>query len=600
MKRITLLILSILCANILVAQPSFTIGNFDFETISSNTVKITRYNRTTNLTSVSIPSSVTKNGTTYNVTTIGDYSFWNCSNLDSITIPNSITTIEEFAFWYCSGLTSINIPNSVTSIGNNAFENCSSLTSVTISNNVDSINSYMFSNCNSLASISIPNNVTFIGNHAFRGCNLTSITIPANVNFIGSYAFSSTNIRTLYFNANNCTNFSTEYSSGVYLPFSETNISTIIIGNSVEKIPAYFAYELDSVISVSIGNNVHTIDEYAFSGCSNLASITIPNNVTSINNNAFSGCRSLTSITIPYSVTTIEKSIFSDCNNLRILNFNAINCNGNYEINYYSDLPFYNCPISSINIGDSVEKIPAYIAYDLDSLTSITIGNSVTTIEEYAFKDCSNLNSITLPNSITHIGEAAFATCTQFDSVIFPDNVTSIGNYAFYECESLRSITIGSNVTSIGEGAFYDCNNLNNTISLAVMPPTLGEYIFSITGNLKVPCGSLNSYMSSDWNSYFTNIEEMCDSIDDGGDINDSVGINNIENIDFSFYPNPTSGKLSFDKMVEKIEVMDMMGKMVMQFCNVSEINIGTLPKGVYCLKLSYDGKATVHKIIKE
>ena len=81
----------------------------------------------------------------------------------------------------------------------------------------------------------------------------------------------------------------------------------------------------------------------------------------------------------------------------------------------------------------------------------------------------------------------------------------------------------------------------------------------------------------------------------------EEIGIETASELDeLRLYPNPTKGILNFNMEVEKIEVMDMMGKMVMQFYNVSEINIGTLPKGVYCLRLSYNDKATVHKIIKE
>ena len=82
--------------------------------------------------SVTIPATVTYNGTTYSVTSIGDWAFMDCSALTSITIPNSVTSIGYAAFYGCSGLTSITIPNSVTSIGDEAFEDCSALTSVTV------------------------------------------------------------------------------------------------------------------------------------------------------------------------------------------------------------------------------------------------------------------------------------------------------------------------------------------------------------------------------------------------------------------------------------------------------------------------------------
>ena len=75
-----------------------------------------------------IPESITYSGTTYSVTSIGEYAFENCSELTSVTIPNSITSIGYGAFSRCSGLTSVTIPNSVTFIGKYAFYNCSGLT----------------------------------------------------------------------------------------------------------------------------------------------------------------------------------------------------------------------------------------------------------------------------------------------------------------------------------------------------------------------------------------------------------------------------------------------------------------------------------------
>ena len=139
--------------------------------------------------SVTIPTSVTYNGKTYSVTSIGSSAFLLCSGLTSVTIPNSVTRIGERAFQGCSGLTSVTIPNSVTSIGHSAFQYCSGLTSVTIPNFVTSIGSEAFYNCSGLTSVTIPNSVTSIGNYAFSGCSgLKSVTIPNSVTSIGKYS----------------------------------------------------------------------------------------------------------------------------------------------------------------------------------------------------------------------------------------------------------------------------------------------------------------------------------------------------------------------------------------------------------------------------
>ena len=245
------------------------------------------------------------------VTCIGDYAFYNCTNLTGVTLPNSVTSIGKGAFSYCSSLASITIPSSVTSIGAAAFSHCSSLTSVTIPNSVTSIGGSAFSCCSSLKSITIPNSVTSIGRSAFYDCSsLTSITIPSSVTSVGEYAFFDCSSLTSVTIPNSVTSIGDSAFSCC------SSLTSVTIPNSVTSIGGFAFSSCRSLTSVTIPSSVTRIGGYAFKGCSSLTSVTIPNSVTSIGDSAFEACSSLTSVTISKSVSSIGRNAFARCREL--------------------------------------------------------------------------------------------------------------------------------------------------------------------------------------------------------------------------------------------------------------------------------------------
>ena len=216
---------------------------------------------------------------------LGDYGFYGCSGLISLTIPSSVTSIGEAAFNGCSGLTSLTIPSRVTSIGGGAFYGCSNLTSLTIPSSVISIGSSAFYSCSGLTSLTIPSSVTSIGNSVFFGCSgLTSLTIPSSVTSIGEGAF-----------------------------FACSGLTSLTIPSSVTSIGDDTFRGCSGLTSLTISSGVTSIGIGAFDGCSSLTSLTIPSSVISIGPEAFRYCSSLTSLTIPSSVRSIGASAFVSC-----------------------------------------------------------------------------------------------------------------------------------------------------------------------------------------------------------------------------------------------------------------------------------------------
>ena len=302
--------------------------------------------------------------------------FYNCSNLKSITLPESISSIDYSTFYGCSSLTNVTIPSSVTSIGSSAFYGCSSLTSVTISSSVTSIGSSAFYGCSSLTSVTIPNSITSIADSAFRACSsLVSITLPSTVTRICDYAF----------------------------------------------------YGCIALTSITISDSITSIGEYAFCYCTSLTSVIIPDSVTSIGSNAFNSCTALNSFVVGEGVTSLP-TFLEGCTSLESITLPFVG-ESRDATSYKAHLGYiFGYSYTSTTYTSVINKCHYYY-----------IGNGGVAYC-YTYNIPSNLKNVILSDGAIAIGESAFVKCSNLTSVTISNSVTSIGGYAFSGCSSFTSV----------------------------------------------------------------------------------------------------------------------------------------------------------------
>ena len=426
---------------------------------------------------VSIPSTLGDKP----VTSIGEWSFYNCSGLTSVTIPDLMTSIGASAFYGCSSLTSVTIPDSVTSIGSSAFSGCNSLKSVTIPQYVCTNRFSSFFVSSLITNVIIGSDVTSIGNNAFSGCSgLKNVTIPASVTNIATTAFSSCSGLKSFVVADGNPSYRSD--TGLLLAKDGTTLVAVPCGLANVTIP-------DGV--TDIGNNV-------FSGYSGLISVEIPASVTNIATTAFSNCNGLESVVVaddnPFYCSDAGLLLTKDGTTLVAVPRGLTSVTIPDSVASIGDKAFYGCSgLTSVTIPDSVTSIGSSAFYNCSGLTSVTIADGVTDIGSYAFRGCSGLTSVAIPASVANIGSSAFYGCRGLTSVTIPDSVTSIGSSAFYGCSGLESITIPDGVTSVGALAFGGCNSLTSI----TIPASLGRVTSDVLPSLSKQGSSFNGWWTA-------------------------------------------------------------------------------------------------------
>lgn len=482
-----------------------------------------------------IPESVTHDGVTYTVTTIGNCAFLNCWGLTNVSIPATVTTIESSALAGCSGVKNLMVPATVTTIGDNAFR---FVRHVEYHGSAPDI--YYYWNALSL-------NGVVDGNFAYpdesksqlNACLDTdadgTVTIPASVQVISRYAFVDLH-----------------------------NLTSIDIPNTVDSIGVGAFEYCENLVSATLPKGLRTINAYLFTGCRSLKSIVVPDSVKSILILAFANCSALSEVTFGYSTEKIVAMSFRNCTNLKKINTLApvapvllngdpfenvakdevvVNvpggCMESYQTNWdcFSNFkevwnPNYNVftythegrtlyyrlrtdtltyetyaicsypvlfPTAIETLWEGYEKpvgdvvIPSTVAYNgqnypvldvgrcafayCDEITNVTVPEGVLRLGNATFYECPRLQSVELPQTIIEWETHTFQGDSALVSVNIPEGITTIPYRTFNRCVSLQSINIPEGVTVIDKMAFCYCASLQS-INIPEGVTSIGEWAF--------------------------------------------------------------------------------------------------------------------------
>lgn len=305
---------------------------------------------------------------------------------------------------------------------------------------------------------------------SFENTNLSSITLPDSIEKIGLYAFFGTKITSI--TLPNSVKTIEKY------VFALSTLTSLTLPNSVESLGEGAFYKCNSLQTVTTGSGFTMIGMGAFQSCINLSSVDFTNSnvIETIGDSVFYECTSLTSVALPNTLTTLGRSMFHACYNLQTINMPTglitIGQNAFIECNKITSLD-----LSHLTELTTIEK---NVFYKCGGLTSIKLPESLTSLGNMSFGYCPNLKTVDLSaTQLTELGEDMFYNAFALENVLLPSTLQTIREKAFYLCESLQTISIPNSVTQIKKFAFSFCERLRETgITGSSQLTHIGSYAF--------------------------------------------------------------------------------------------------------------------------
>jgi len=344
---------------------------------------------------VTIPSTITIDGKSYAVVSIGEKAFWDNDKLQSVTIEDGVLDIKMGAFYYCRYLRSVELPSTLKSIGLWAF--WKSL---------------------SLSSIYIPASLTDLSAEAFTEGGMSAYEVsPDNP----------------VYSSEDGIMFNKEKTELLHFP-AKKQMESYSIPKTVEKI-GKFAFESNQLKEVTFPEKLISIDDYAFFMSDKLTKVDIPNNVSFIGESAFSRCSNLKEVHLSENLETISPGTLEYGYALEKVNIPS-------KVTSIGDNAFRYCRVmNSLTLPESLEEIGAE-AFNGWEMTSLVIPNKVVKIGKLAFTNCTDIEKLVLGNSVSYVGDYAFSANYKLKEIdLLSEDFHSFSN-AFVHCNSVEFVNL--------------------------------------------------------------------------------------------------------------------------------------------------------------
>ena len=453
------------------------------------------------------------------VTEIGEYAFYGCENMKSITFSDNLKKIDNYAFGGCEGLETLVLTNNITEIGDNAFKDCNNIESITLSNNLSKIGENAFINCNSLSSIEIPYSLATIGSSAFAGCEKLNKVIARDLSAWCRIDFNDEKANPLMF--------------AHHLYFDDNSeIIELNIPEGIGSLGKYAFYGASSIISCVIPKDIKDVSMSAFEGCTGLNKLSLGDGIVNIKERAFFGCSNLQVVEIPNSVTTIETSAFGETNIVSLYIGTGVTSvasrafgnvmptktiwltntpprgykNAEGQVNYVSNEQYTSLTnrivypyLSSSFIVDGVKYVPTSpsertcdiidgcydnTAEEINITSEVSYRNVSMTVKQmrsYSFYKNQSIKKVKLELT-GDIESNAFRDCTSIEEVYIANNGI-VGSYAFMGCIGLKDVTI-NNLGQIDNSVFEN-SGIQGTLKITNQGNINSLAFRNITGEFK-------------------------------------------------------------------------------------------------------------------